>query len=113
MNTKDRIKAFTTDASGQLVPTTGNSLVLEFPSGKSLEISWDPAHPDDPSPPAVFVWGGRRPPFEDIDDDDIEALKLRTSSLVLMPHAANLVLIRPQADDAHEACDAVPVDQKH
>lgn len=89
-----QIKAYIQDASGQLVPLATNSLILEFPSGDSLEIAWDAPHPDDPRPVCAQVWGGRRAPVVRTDTD-LEAVKRRTIPVAILPSAGNLVLVHP------------------
>ncbi|WP_157645107.1 hypothetical protein [Burkholderia ubonensis] len=87
------IKAYVQDVSGQLSPLAANALVLEFPSGDSLEIAWDTQHPDDPRPVCVQVWGGRRV-SQPLPQEEIDA-QSRSTSVALLPSAANLVLVHP------------------
>ncbi|MCO1345949.1 hypothetical protein L0Z26_29370 (plasmid) [Burkholderia multivorans] len=89
-----QIKAYIQDASGQLVPLAADSVILEFPSGDSLEIAWDAPHPDDPRPVCAQIWGGRRVPVVHTEAE-IEAVKGKTSPVALLPSAANLVLVHP------------------
>ncbi len=88
-----QIKAYIHDASGQLVPLTADSLVLEFPSGDSLEIAWDAPHPDAPRPLCAQVWGGKRV-SKPLSEEEIAA-RTRATSVALLPLAANLVLVHP------------------
>jgi hypothetical protein len=93
-----QIKAYTQDASGQLVPLTADSLILEFPSGASLEITWDTPHPDDPRPVCAEVWGGRRAPLVQSEHEINEAeskARTRATSVAILPSAGNLVLVHP------------------
>jgi len=91
MTDPKKIKAYIHDASGQLVPLDVDSLVLEFPSGNSLEIDWDAQHPDDPGPVCVGVWGGRRI-RESTSEEEMLA---QTRPIGILPSAANLVLVYP------------------
>lgn len=95
MSGSKQIKAYIKDASGQLIPLDADSLVLEFPAGDSLEIAWDAPHPDDPRPLCAQVWGGRRVDLE-LSEEEINA-RTRTTSVALLPSAANLVLVRPDS----------------
>ncbi|WP_147426584.1 hypothetical protein [Trinickia fusca] len=95
MTDPKQIKAYIPDASGQLVRLTADSLVLEFPSGDSLEISWEAPHPDDPRPVSAQVWGGRRVSTAP-SEEEINAIT-RTTSVALLPSASNLVLIHPDS----------------
>jgi hypothetical protein len=88
-----QIKAYIPDASGQLIPFTGDSLVLEFPSGDYMEISWETQHPDDPRPACLAVWGGRRV-SKPLSEGEVNALT-RTTSVALLPSASNVVLVHP------------------
>lgn len=88
-----QIKAYIQDASGQLVPLAVDSVVLEFPSGDSLEIAWEEPHPNDHRTVCVQVWGGRRVSGS-LSMEEIEA-QSRATSVALLPSAANLVLIHP------------------
>ncbi|WP_155675171.1 hypothetical protein [Burkholderia territorii] len=89
-----QIKAYTQDAAGQLVPLAADSLILEFPSGDSLEIAWDEPHPDDPRPVCVQIWGGRRAPVVQTDTN-LEAAKRRATPVAVLPSAGNLILVHP------------------
>lgn len=91
------IKAYIQDASGQLVPLAADSLVLQFPSGDTLEIAWDAPHPDDPRPVGAQIWGGRRI-TRPLSDEEIAALP-RATALGLLPSAANLVLVHPYSHE--------------
>jgi hypothetical protein len=95
MSGSKQIKAYVKDASGQLIPLAADSLVLEFPAGDSLEIAWDAPHPDDPRPLCAQVWGGRRIVHE-LAEEEINAMT-QTTSVALLPSAANLVLVRPDS----------------
>ncbi|MBC8748359.1 MULTISPECIES: hypothetical protein [Paraburkholderia] len=101
MTEPKQIKAYIQDASGQLLPLTADSLILEFPSGESLEVAWDAPHPDDPRPVCAQVWGGRRVP--DVQTDaDFNAVKRRTTPVAILPSAGNLVLVHPYSFSKHE-----------
>lgn len=93
MSDPKQIKAYVQDASGQLVPLTADSLVLEFPSGDSLEVSWETQHPDDPRPACLAVWGGRRV-SKPLSEEEINA-QTRATSVAILPSASNLVLVHP------------------
>lgn len=95
MNNSRQIKAYVHDASGQLVPLAADTLLLQFPNGDTLEISWDAPHPDDPRPISAQVWGGNRI-TRSITEDEINT-QTRTTSVALLPSAANLVLVRPES----------------
>lgn len=114
MSDSKQIKAYSRDASGQLVPLAAETVYFEFPSGDSLEIAWDDAHPDDPRPRCLQVWGGIRA-AQLIREDDVEA-RSQVRWIAILPSAANLVLVHPYsigkpderaADGEHQA-DAAP-----
>ncbi|GLU33084.1 hypothetical protein WKR88_27450 [Trinickia caryophylli] len=95
MTDSKEIRAYVQDAAGQLVPLAAESLVLQFPSGDTLEIAWDAPHPDDPRPVSAQVWGGRRI-TRALSEEEIAALP-RATGVALLPSAANLVLIHPDS----------------
>lgn len=88
-----QIKPYVKDASGKLVPLTADSLILEFPSGDFLEVSWEPQHPDAPHPVCLEVWGGRSV-SKPRSEEEINA-QTHTTSVALLPAASNLVLVHP------------------
>lgn len=88
-----QISAYIRDASGQLTPLAADSVILEFPSGDSLEVAWTDQHPDNPHPVSVQVWAGRRV-SEPLSEEEINA-RTRATSVALLPSAANLVLVHP------------------
>lgn len=90
MSAQSTITVFSADSAGNLTPIDGQSLVVQFPDGRSMEITWD-RHPDDPRPMAIAVWGGLSPK-EEWSGATIEE---NTASLMVMPSAANVVLISP------------------
>ncbi|EDT02123.1 hypothetical protein BamIOP4010DRAFT_4369 [Burkholderia ambifaria IOP40-10] len=94
MSDSKQIKAYIPDASGQLVSLAAESVVLEFPSGDTLEITWKAPHPDDPRPVCAQVWGGRHVPAVQTAAE-VEAMKRRTAAVAILPSAANLVLVHP------------------
>lgn len=95
MTDTKQIKAYIEDASGRLVPLAANSVVLEFPSGDSLEVSWDARDPNDPRPICAEVWSGRRV-SKPMSEEEIDAVT-RATSVVMLPAAANVVLVhRPR-----------------
>ncbi|MXN76701.1 hypothetical protein GR157_18430 [Burkholderia sp. 4701] len=96
MTDPKQIKAYIQDESGQLVALNTESLVLEFPSGESLEVSWEKQHPDDPRPVSLAVWGGRRV-SKPLSEEEINALT-RTTSVAILPSAANVVLVHPYSN---------------
>ncbi|MBB5413258.1 MULTISPECIES: hypothetical protein [unclassified Paraburkholderia] len=101
MTEPKQIKAYIQDASGQLLPLAADSLILEFPSGESLEIAWDTPHPDDPRPVCAQVWGGRRVPVVQTDAD-LDEVKRRTTPVAILPSAGNLVLVHPYSFSKHK-----------
>lgn len=92
MNPSKPVKAYLPDAASQLVPLDAESLVLEFPSGDTLEVSWEAPHPDDPRPVCAQVWGGRR-----VTVNDNKNANRKSTAVVLLLSAANLVLIHPDS----------------
>ena len=84
------IKAYTIDEKDQATPVTATSFVLEFPSGQSLEISWE-QFPNDPNPATVQNWGGRSPRKE----WSREQLQQFTSQVAILPSACNLIRVHP------------------
>jgi hypothetical protein len=90
-----QIKAYIEDASARLVPLAANSVVLEFPSGDSLEVSWDARDPNDPRPICAEVWSGRRV-SKPMSEEEIDAVT-RATSVVMLPAAANVVLVYPSS----------------
>lgn len=93
MTADKQIKAYAVDESGQLSPIAADALLLEFPSGDSLEIAWDAPPPDDPHPVCAQVWGGRRN-SKPLSQDEIDA-RTRATTVALLPYASNLVLVHP------------------
>ena len=93
------IKAYTRNASGQLLPLAAETVYFEFPSGDSLEISWDEPHRDDPRPHCVQLWGGLRM-AQSLPEDDIET-RARIRPVAILPSAANLVLVYPYPVPPH------------
>jgi hypothetical protein len=106
MTDKGLIKAYTVDASGELVPLATDSVVLEFPSGKCLEIEWV-TFAGEPGPLSARVWGGRRAPMinseaeleeaelEEFKQAEIEEFKRRISSIGIVPLSGNEIRIFP------------------
>ncbi len=88
-----QVKAYILDASGQRIPLSVDSLVLEFPSGDVLEVCWEEQRADDPRPTGIEVWGGRRV-TEPMTQEDIDA-QTRGTSVAFLPAAANVVLVHP------------------
>jgi hypothetical protein len=87
------IKAYTVDASGELKPLATDSIVLEFPSGKCLEIEWDTIA-GEPSPLSARVWGGRRSPMTE-SEAELEKFKCQISQIGILPAASNLIRFFP------------------
>jgi hypothetical protein len=106
MDDSKQIKAYIQDASGQLVPLATDSIILEFPSGDSLEVAWEAPHPDDPRPICAQVWGGRRAPVVQTEAEakaaEVEAVKRRATSVALLPSASNVVLVHPYSYPIHK-----------
>lgn len=88
-----QIKAYVQDASGHLIPLPADLLVLEFPSGDFLEVSWETQHPDDTRPACLAVWGGRHV-SKPLSEEEINA-QTHATSVALLPSASNLVLVYP------------------
>jgi hypothetical protein len=93
MSNPKQIKAYVLNAEGQLVPLDTDSVVLEFPSGDTLEVSWETQHPDNPHPVSMVVWGGRRVPIA--KSDEPFELPTWTTSVAMVAAAANVMLVHP------------------
>lgn len=91
MPEQNAVKAYLANED-EMLAVTARSIVLEFPNGDTVEISWQPSHADDGRPLAVEIWGGRR-----CSHENPTALADRFTTLSLLPSAANLVLVRPHS----------------
>lgn len=94
MTDSKQITAHTVDASGAMMPLRAESLVLTFPSGKTLEVVWGDAHPNSPLPPSIEIWGGRRVQ-QDISGPEWEAFRQGISTVAILPSAGNWAMLYP------------------
>jgi hypothetical protein len=98
MSDSKQITAYVQNESGQLVPLDAavGSLILEFPSGDSLEIAWDGPQLDG-RPITAQIWGGRRMPGTAETEPELDELRRRTCQVALLPGACNLVMVHPHS----------------
>ncbi len=84
---KPNINAIIIHADGtEIALPQDASLVLTYPDGNTVEVTWQPNHPRDPRPISAQIWGGRQQDGEQ---------KAPSCPVVVIPSAANLLLVSP------------------
>lgn len=84
------VKIYATDENGVKALVAAESIIVELSNGHKLEITWD-KNSNDPRPEGIAIWGGSCP-REDWDD---AMARNSTVPLIVMPSAANVVLVSP------------------